>query len=484
MIDVQQFPFALEPDSVDQWLATTSLADTIVSASEFHKIIKNLNHAQIDSNLCYQIIQKITPPTEKLTHELQQIILEKPSPFDEKTLKLKRLCRHLMKELIAVYFSIAKQKDISNTIQQNIAHQAIELIGQHLLVSAKMSERPWNGIWKISSQLYQIADKPLFDSVIADVIKRNILFYLCNPYQLTLSDIDKLYSALSKHTQLVHLQETHPETTKQCFIAWEYANNQAPNIALQNKTYISTIFLNPEQLVNLFQSGKFTTDFTAVQPIILKLTGYQKTVHSDIPSEPVIRSLSFGFDQIEEALQKNSRINKLQNLGQDSYTTSTTLMDAKLEPLAHEQPFITSSKSVNWQQNLNSQQDQNTVKIQKTLFDNFIIAVSHPQDYCCGNIVIIDNENNQPQLGIIRRILFIQQSNTLRILIEKIPGNILFSKLDESIPAILIQESNQLVLSSTGNHLESTFKIANKQVTLEKLVEVSDFFVRFQVRIH
>jgi hypothetical protein len=483
MTDVQQFPFALEPDSVDQWLVTTSLADTIVSASEYHKIIKNLNKAPIDSILRYQIIRKITPSTEKLTKELQQIILEKSSPYDEKTLKLKRLCRHLMKELISAYSSIAKQKDISREILQDIALQTLELIGQHLLLSARMSERPSNSIWKISSQLYQLAQKPLFDSAIADAAKRNILFYLCNPYQLTLSDIDNLYSAISKHAQLIHLQETSPETTSQCYFVWEYANNLAPNIAQQNKNYVSAVFLNPDRLVNLFQSGNFTTQFTAFQQIILQLTGYQKTIHSDIPSEPVICSLYFGFDQIEKALQQNLRKNKLHQLGHD-YHVSNTLMDAKLEPLAHEQPFINSGKSDIWQQNLNNRQDKNTVKIQKTLFDNFIIAVSQPQNYCCENIIIIDNRNNQPQLGIIRRILYIHQSNTLRLLIEKIPGNILFSKLDGSIQAILIQDANQLILSAKGNHTDSMLSFESKQVILQKLIEVTDFFIRYQVRIH
>ncbi len=485
MTDVQQFPFALELDSVDQWLTTTSLADTIVSASEFHKIIKDLNRASIDSNSLYQIILKITPSIEKLTNELLQIILEKTSPCDEKTLKLKRLSRHLMKELISAYSSIARQKDIPRETLQDIAHQALELIGQHLLVSAKMGEKPSNSIWKISSQLYQIGHKQEFDSAIANAVKRNIVFYLCNPYQLTLPDIDGIYSAISKHSQLIGMQETHPETINQCYFVWEYANNLAPNIAQQNKTYISAIFLNPDQLVNLFQSGNYEKHFTAFKKIILKLTGYQKTIHSDIPSEPIIRSLYFGFDQIEKTLQQNLRKTKLHKLGQ-KYNVSNTLMDAKLEPLAHEQTFNNSGKNNIWQQNLNKRQEKNTVKIQKTLFDNFIIAVSHPQDYCCENIIIIDNEDNQPQLGIIRRILYIHQSNTLRMLIEIIPGNIIFSKLDGLIQAIFIQDSNQLMLSTktNGNFTESAMRFDNRQVALEKLVEVTDFFMRYQVRIH
>ncbi len=486
MIDVQQFPFALEPKSVDQWLITTSLTDTIVSASEFHKIIKNLNRAKIDSNLLYQIIQKLTPSTEKLTNDLQQNILENSAPFDEKIVKLKRLSRHLMKELISAYFSIANHKSIHNELRKDIVHQALELIGQHLLLSAKMNERPSSNIWKMSSQLYQIAHTPLFDSAIADAVKRNILFYLCNPYQLITSDIDSLYSEISKNSQLIHLQETYSETTNQCYFVWEYVNNIAPNIAQQNKTYSRAIYLNTEQLANLFQTGKFDTRFEAVQQIILKLTGYQKTIHSDIPSEPVIRSLYFGFDQIEKALQQNLRISKLQNLGHD-YLVSNTLMDAKLEPLAHEQPFVINSNSNIWQQNSNSPQKNNTVKIQNTQFANFIVAVSHPQDYSNESIVIIDSEDNQPQLGIIRRILYIPQSNTQRLLIEKVPGNIRFSKLNESTRAILVQDSNhfdELIFPAEAHLAGSTLSFESKQVTFEKLIEMTAFFIRFQVRIH
>ena len=40
MNDSQQFPFALEPEAVDEWLATINLSDTVQLSNELYQIVK------------------------------------------------------------------------------------------------------------------------------------------------------------------------------------------------------------------------------------------------------------------------------------------------------------------------------------------------------------------------------------------------------------------------------------------------------------
>ena len=488
----QQFPFALEPNAIDEWLATINLSDTVQLSHELHQIVKDLNHASIDKHLLFEIINKLTPVIVNLSSELEQKFFSEIHPLDAKTYKLGRLNLHLYRELVTAYHKIATDDDTNQ--QLHCVHCALQFIGQHLLLSAKISVKQSNFCWKMSAQLYQLAkqqdilsspvkEKARANTSTINLLKRNLLFSICNPYQFNCTDIDSLYTFLTTHCHLTDLEEAAPRTTEKFCFVWKYNSSRAPSPALHGKLYHSSVLLKTTRLTSHVQSSKFKPPFAAFNDVQLRLSGYQKVIQSDIPSIPKVCLLFFGFDQVAEALQQQTRKNKILQHTKD-FRVSNALKNAKLEPLDHERSFVPLNKN-----DINDNDDTqkiNTVKILKTQHSGYIIAISQPANYTIDSLVIVVNEDNSPDIGIIRKILNITQSNTQRVLIELIPGDSYCSEvLDTKFAgkAIIMTgaaESVEVLLTPKSYITGSKLQVGKTQLKLEKLTELTPHFMRYQ----
>jgi hypothetical protein len=498
MNDSQQFPFALEANAVDKWLANINLSDPIQLSNELHQIVKNLNHSDINKDLLFEIINKFSPVVASLSNELEQKFFSESHPLDTKTHKLGRLNLHLIRGLATAYHKITTGTSTSKKRLLQCIHSALQLIGQHMLLSTKISEKPANFSWKISAKLYQTAKQeglllsPVTEKIqgsktsttIVNLLKRNLLFSICNPYPLACPEIDALFSFLAIHCHLTDLKEATPGTEDFCFV-WEYSSATTPSPALQGKTYHSTVILNTTRLINYFKSSQIKPPFTAFGEVQLRLSSYQKIIQSDIPTMPKVCLLFSGFDQISESLQQQARKNKIRE--QSNITgISNALRHAKLEPLDHERTII-SSNNGSTRHIYNATQKTNTVKILQTQDPGYIIIVSQPAKYDIDNLVIVVNDDKDPDLGIIRTVLNITQSNTQRVLIELITGDSHCSEVLDpkfSGPAILITKATkpaELILTPKSYNTGSNLHIDNSKLKLEKLTEVTPYFMRYQV---
>ncbi len=499
MNDSPQFPFALELNAVDAWLTTINPSDTIQLSAELHQIVKNLNQASIHTDLLFGIISRLTPITVNLASELEQIFFSEIHPQDAEPHKLGRLGLHLIRELATSYHKIATDKKTSDEQFLLSSHRALHLIGQHMRLSAKISERPSSISWKISAQLYLIANKKGVSTSLANekiqafnsntsiinLLKRNLLFSISNPYRLMATEIDALFPILTEHCQLSDLGETMPEVASNFCFVLEYRSSTTPGPVLQGRHYSSAVFIETTRLIEYFQSSKFEAPFASFEKIRLRLSGYQNIMESDIPSEPKVCLIISGFDQIIPALNEQIRKNKIQQFSND-FSEDDALLHARLEPLKHEPIFMASNKS-----NFNQfdAQKNNLTKILKTQHPDYIVAVSPPTNYAIDNLVIILNENNSPELGIIRRVLNIAQSNTMRVLIELIPGIAQCTEVIETKfagPAIFISQTTKVMevllppnLYVTGSKIH----IGENLLMLKKLTEITPFFMRYQVKI-
>lgn len=499
MNDSPQFPFALELNAVDEWLTTINPSDTIQLSTELHQIVKNLNRTSLDSDLLFKIIDRLTPIAVNLAGELAQIFFSDIHPRDAKPHKLGRLSLHLTRELTSTYHKIATDKKTSSEQLLQSCHRALQLISQHMLLSAKISERPSKISWTISAQLYQVAKQrgglstPInekiqafnSDATIVDLLKCNLLFSICNPYQLASPDCDTLFSTLTAHCQLTDLADTMSQAASNFCFVLENSSSTAPGPLLEGRSYDLAVFLDTTQLINYFKSSKFEPPFATFNNIQLKLSGYQNIIESDIPSSPKVGLLFSGFEQIMPTLEQQSRKNKIQQFSND-FGVNNILEDANLEPLDHERTLIASNS--NFMQQFGDTQKNNITKILKTQYPDYIVAVSPPTSYDIDDLVFVVNENSSPELGIIRRVLNIAQSNTKRILIELIPGNALCSDVFEpkfAGPAILINQSTQaseVLLTPKLYITGSKLHIGGNLLMLKKLIEVTPYFMRYQVK--
>ena len=252
MNDSLQFPFALEPHAVDKWLTNINLSDPVQLSNELHQIVKNLNHSNINKDLLFKIVNKLNPVAASLSNDLEQKFFSESHPLDTKTHKLGRLNLHLIQGLATAYHKIATGDDTDKEQRLQSIHCALQLIGQHMLLCTKINVRRSNFSWKISAKLYQTAkQKDLLSlpvkekiqglnssSTIVSLLKRNLLFSICNPYPLALPEIDALFSILTTHCQLTDIKEEIPGAIDNfCFI-WEYGSSKAPVPSLKEKFII------------------------------------------------------------------------------------------------------------------------------------------------------------------------------------------------------------------------------------------------------
>ena len=212
-------------------------------------------------------------------------------------------------------------------------------------------------------------------------------------------------------------------------------------------------------------------------------------MQSDLPAMPKVCLLFTGLDQVSESLQQQARKNKIREHSNNSEVSNNTLVHAKLEPLDHERTFI--SSNVASTRNINeATQKTNTVKILKTQHQGYIIAISQPAKYAIDNLVIVVNDDNRQDLGIIRTVLNITQSNTQRVLIELITGESHCSEVLDtkfSGQAILITKATQpteILLTPKPYITGSNLRIDKSILKLEKLTEVTPNFMRYQVDNH
>jgi hypothetical protein len=346
----------------------------------------------------------------------------------------------------------------------------------------------------MSAQLYQLAkqqdilsspvkEKARANTSTINLLKRNLLFSICNPYQFNCADVDSLYAFLTTHCHLTDLEEAAPHTTEKFCFVWKYDPSRTPTPALQGKLYHSAVLLKTTKLTRHVQSSKFKPPFAAFNDVQLRLSGYQKVIQSDIPSIPKVCLLFFGFNQVAEALQLQTRKNKILQHTKD-FRVSNALKNAKLEPLDHERSFVPLNKN-----DINDNDDTqkiNTVKILETQHSGYIIAISQPAKYTIDSLVIVVNEDNSPDIGIIRKILNITQSNTQRVLIELIPGDSYCSEvLDTKFAgkAIIMTgaaESVEVLLTPKSYITGSKLQVGKIQLKLEKLTELTPHFMHYQ----
>jgi len=500
MNDLQQNSFASEANAIDLWLADYKNHDQIQNSNQLYQILKDLSQAKNENLIIFDQLNKLTPTAIDLVSELEQRLLNEAGFFDAKSRKLQRLGLHIIRELITLYHKTATRGTHDQSIFYASSQKALTLIGQHMLISAKIGERPSNIYWKITAQLYQkakanevqalpengIESEQQLRSTIESQLKRNILFSICNPYQLSCSELEQLYNFLTENADMAELKEAQPRAIgKLCFV-WEYPTASAPTVALPGKTYHPALLINTDRLGSFLQTSKTQLPVRVINAIQQRLSSYQKLIHSDIPSAPNVSRIFLGYEQIAIASQLQLRKNKIFEQGRTHLDSSNALIDAKLEPMAHENLFM--NAFISDEQNSKSTKSQNnTIKLLKTQHLEFIIAVSTPEKQTLDSLVLIIDEKDKPLLGIIRRVLHVVQSNTQRILIELIPGEIDYlekQEKDADYLGLLVLRSGkpaEVLLKPKSYTTGSVIQIKQHKLILEKLTEITPHFMRYQI---
>ncbi|NOQ14305.1 MAG: hypothetical protein GQ583_07510 [Methyloprofundus sp.] len=482
-------PFLIESKAINEWLGKIASKQPIQAANEIYIVLKILaKHKDEYRKHLTTILPLIAPASIQLSQHLECLFYTSEKKLDEKKRKIARLSINTLRYLAILYQSLSLSID-SNTQLATYYNNCLQVSHLCLKQSALIYERPSSELWKIIGKIYQLAsEKNILNFQIKDLvvtykkqncitenIKAILLFNLCKPYYLKQADILRLSELLEQHNDKLIL---YNKKSSHCLHSWNYNSSHVVQ-AINPGTDIgfSTLFLDTHVLVPLLMAE----DFYSIAEL---LTANQSQIPRLVQAEPLRKKISTGFTNIIsiiEQLRQNEKINKT------SVHTISFIDKLELQP-------VDSQKTVEDTPTENTFQHENTPCLtleatvkEKTDLDFVLIELA---SFSCNteDLVIILDEEEKPQLGIIRNISPLK-NNHQRMLTEKLSSKV-------SVVTLITQKSENkallckipdnpsfLLLTPHKYTTGSNIHIENKSFSITRLFEMTRYFMLYQIQI-
>lgn len=497
MSTTKELPFQLTNAGINAWLLQLKQSELTYASNELYKVLKSVNKQSPATEELFLLVQHITGATLQFSRDLELLCLSISGESQVKNRKLLKLNTNLMRYLALSYVSLSEQEQEPGRLTLCIS-RALQLSGLTLRLSAMAHDRHSSFLWQKMSDLYQISfSKNLLDHAtgetlpelnkfrtINSILKRNLLFSICNPNNFTALEINKLFETIDIHCDMLVLKTLYSIDTASANFYWLYMAQNAPQLMQPNKNEKTILHLNTSELVTFFQSSKFKIPFANFSHVITRLSKYQDIINSVVISEPIIGNLITGFEETCAALRKPA---KPQHEKQQSpllaLAGDSDLDHVQIEPFNNEYQFPGGKPKSIWQQDENGDKSQ-IVKIQRASH-NFCIAEMTELNNGLNEPVLLYTRDLNMTLGIIRQIQqpVIAGQKTYRILIEKWDGNISCVKSNtENI--ILIEKSkrpSEVLLLLNKYASGSKIHTPKGEIQLQNLREENCNFMHFEI---
>ena len=319
MKTLEELPFTFNVDDITAWLAKLSQSELTYASNELYKVLKVINKQTVKSDELFLLIDLLTATTLRLSHSLELLFLSIPAESHAKSRKLARLNTNLLRYLALAYVKISEDENADRLLTISIS-RALQIAGLNLRHNAMIHERQSSFLWQKMSDLFQIGfSKNLLDQVtdetidelkkfktINSIIKRNLLFSISNPNNLTTIEINKLFATIEQHSDLLVLKTLYTIDASRADFYWLYLDQTQPQFIQPDAKIKTILHLNTKNLVAFFQSSKFKTPFASFEKVVSRLSNYQDIINSVVISEPIITNLITGFQQSCHTLQNQT----------------------------------------------------------------------------------------------------------------------------------------------------------------------------------
>lgn len=497
MPETFNLPFDLTAESVGDWLTSIDQLSHSEKVNLLNGMLNELYNAPIEAGVLFPVLDKLTVTVLMLSKLIENMAMKENCPPD-KVRKWMSVAIQLPKKLGFTYARLANDDSMAQLERRLCIYRAAQILCLLNKRTALLYEAPDLSLWKKLAELYVCAEASetltikMEDSVpglisyptIQAAFRHVLLFYGCHVQQCLSSDISSVFSVTAELTPLVRLEHETSDFTLCC---WNPDHTLPPFSASQENVNEHTLYLNIQPLLDYFDNHVEKLEkFKAFPAVINRLMLYQDIRRSVNPVNPKKCGLIIGPDQAAKFL--NTLISRYRIL-ELSGAIQEKREPGKLELVPFEAEnkakASLSTKILNDDKSFSAAQ----LNAYETAHPAFFLAKIGNLDCSLDEPVILVEEEQPPFFAIIRHLRIETNARLKNLLLEKIDGAVYPVEIGDLQGFIIIRsssETSELFLPSgvyynNGTVLNAAKGIVNKSFRIEKFIEMSAYFTRYEI---
>jgi len=491
-------PFELDPESINNWLAALESLSVSDKVNQLYTIIKKLSNSALEAPVLYSVLDQLAPAILMASNSLVHIATSnKAAHVADKTRKLVHFSIQLTRTLCFAYCRISNDSALTKAQQASIIYKAMQLACLLARRNAVFYEAPDTALWAKISELYltakalDILDLDIQDAVpglnrqltIEAVLKQALLFYICNAYDFSPSEIADIFHATGKLCRLLTLDSNPSESS---FFCWHPDLLAAPQYTDPYRTNEGGLYINTSGLIRYFESNTaHLQHYQTFLSTLNRLTAYEPVRESADPASPTECDMAIGTAwaaQLLKMLINRYRILELSGTLEEQSEPA----ELELEPMEDGKNtfgFITTKF-------LKDERPAFIIKTRAFKTDTpYFYTAKINQDCAIGEPLVFIRENKKPLLAIVRYLRIEPVMNLKHILLEILDGDVYPIEINEKEGFIIKRAAGktEIVLSPDNHKTGTLFSIDKRLITgifrIDKFIESTPHFMRFQVSL-
>ncbi|NOT84145.1 MAG: hypothetical protein HOP02_05025 [Methylococcaceae bacterium] len=425
-------PFTGNKQSLKIWLNNLNQLGSHRASNKLYEMLQVVYQETFDTQAKLELLNELATPVISYSDSLEQIVMAQECFKNEALVrKTTTLSSELLRLLSLNYCKISVTPNLTPEQHAMTIYTALHLIGLSMRKRATLNQFPSETLWKKTTELYlraqkyQLLERPITlttlftsrQSSIMEVLHRNLLFTLCDPYRFTSATIKTLFQFAESYYALLN----SATQAAQADFVWVYRQQGTP---------LPHVKSTPPVSQTLYLSCRAITDMLAVQnPLNLSkadlfhlrqhLCGYVDIIDSAIPSEATACKLIVDYQHIHAYLNHHATIQNIHRISTSSGKPRQGSSFLQLMPLnAPTQTPKLSAITVN----SNDPYTMPPISVHPTRYKNYYVTTTANRTLQIGLPVLLVDKVDNLKLGVIRQIATHPIALSQQILIEHIEG--------------------------------------------------------------
>ncbi len=508
-------PFDFNSASISSWLNQLNPSDAVLAGYDIFNVLKILRREikTVDINSLELLVAHLTPVVLSISGILEKAYFNKGDNLNTQQCKIVRLNTVILSNLAFLHIHLIKQ-DTEQKKKTLHGTYSVHLIGMALYQYALAYEQENSSLWDMAGEVYTLAltdnllekivDKPLKACgklpAIGFVLKRNLLFSLENHHKFSHQELKSYFDFCSSHYQCVEFNQLGVKT-EQGF-CWQYETGEKPfPVTSKSETKISSdlilaaigkkkqsrLIFNIEPLLAGIKNFDINVPFDASLRVIEHLSNYReiKETKFALPSHYIF---VFSFEVITEFLSRLDRKNARYTFKPPS-VDDLNFSSLDLAPILKEKPQNVNSSDIWGRREENIVLKYGAKKTFKTTLPGFLTVEWMIVAVASNGLILMYDKNMKISIAVVRRLEEKEShSNVQNGIIEVLDGSVSVEEIkigNVQDKAVLLtqKESHELILSEGKYMTGTSIKLKQGTLVLDRLLENTNYFVRYAVSL-